>query len=64
MEGIPPDDPDTREGDARLQGCFPILEHEEDKKTLLWMGGVMNCFSNVLAFFSQTDLQPQGKFVA
>ncbi|CAH0577796.1 unnamed protein product [Chrysodeixis includens] len=59
MDGNPPDDPDATDREGRLQGCFPNLEQEEDKKKLLWMGGVMNCFSNVFSFFSPTDLKPQ-----
>ncbi|XP_026736255.1 LOW QUALITY PROTEIN: mitogen-activated protein kinase kinase kinase 12-like [Trichoplusia ni] len=59
MEGNPPGDPETKARDVRLQGCFPSLGDEDDKKKLLWMGGVMNCFSNVLSFFSQTDLKAQ-----
>ncbi|KAJ8738003.1 hypothetical protein PYW08_000598 [Mythimna loreyi] len=61
MDGGPPDDPDAPEIlEGRLQGCFPTLEEEqEDKKKLLWMGGVMDCFTTVFSLFSQTDLKPQ-----
>ncbi|PZC76584.1 hypothetical protein B5X24_HaOG204424 [Helicoverpa armigera] len=60
MDGSPPEDPDAPDIlEDRLQGCFPALEPEEDKKKLLWMGGVMECFSTVFSLFSTADHKPQ-----
>uniref|UniRef100_A0A2A4K5N2 Protein kinase domain-containing protein n=1 Tax=Heliothis virescens TaxID=7102 RepID=A0A2A4K5N2_HELVI len=60
MDGSPPEDPDAPDiYEGRLQGCFPALEPEEDKKKLLWMGGVMDCFSTVFSLFSTADHKPQ-----
>uniref|UniRef100_A0A2H1W643 SFRICE_031495 n=1 Tax=Spodoptera frugiperda TaxID=7108 RepID=A0A2H1W643_SPOFR len=62
MDGGPLDhDPDPAvilEG--RLQGFFPALDEEEDKKKTLWMGGVLDCFTTVFSLFTQSDQKPQG----
>ena len=62
MDGSPPpDDPDAPEIlGGRLQGCFPALEEQEDKKKALWMGGVMDCFTTVFSLFSPADHKPPG----
>ncbi|CAH1647414.1 unnamed protein product [Spodoptera littoralis] len=61
MDGGPLDhDPDPAmilEG--RLQGFFPALDEEEDKKKTLWMGGVLECFTTVFSLFTQSDQKPQ-----
>lgn len=64
MDGKPPDDPDASDIiEGRLQGCFPALEEEQDKKDLLWMGGVVECFSTIFSLFSQTEIKPQGELL-
>ncbi|XP_075990656.1 mitogen-activated protein kinase kinase kinase 12-like [Anticarsia gemmatalis] len=58
MDGNPPDEPDgSAAAKAKLKG-WPSAALEQDKKTVFWMGGVMECFSTVLSLFNKTDLSP------
>lgn len=40
-----------------FQGFSVVCDN--DKKNMFWMGGMMDCFSSVLALFSRADLKPK-----
>lgn len=55
MDGNPPDEPDACAFPKAKRRGWPATLLEQDKKTVWWLGGVMDCFSTVLSLFRKAN---------